>query len=111
MRQKIAYRTVQVLRQGPAERDEILQGGQDRSPPWTPPRRLVSVLWQTVWDRSLPQVREPHRWAARQVWARCRRRGRIAEAWARTKRGVAGAYGWTGSTQAVPWPLDATLIV
>jgi len=111
LRHKIAYRTVQGLRPGPAERDEILQGGPDRSPPWTPPRRLVSVLWPTGWDRSRPQVREPHRWAARQVGARYRRRGRSAEAWARTKRGVAWAYGWTGATQAVPWPRDATLIV
>jgi hypothetical protein len=102
---------VQGLRQGSSERDEILPGGQARSPPRTPPRRLGSVLWQPGGDRSRPQVREPHRWAARQVCERSRRRWRRAEAWARTKRGVAVASGWTGATPAVPWPRDATLIV
>ena len=46
MREKIAYRTVQVLSQGASYRDEILQVGLYRSHPCTPPLRMVSVLWQ-----------------------------------------------------------------
>src|ERR671924_1400602 len=46
MRQKIAYRTVQVLSQGPYDRDEIIQVGQYRANPCTHPLRMVSVLWQ-----------------------------------------------------------------
>jgi hypothetical protein len=49
MRAKTAYRPVEVLSQRPYSRDEIIQVGQYRSPPCTPPLRLVSVLWQGVW--------------------------------------------------------------
>ena len=48
-RPKIAYRTGPVLGQGPDYRDEISPGGQYRAHPCTPPLRLGSVLWQTVW--------------------------------------------------------------
>ena len=46
MREKIAYRTVQVLSQGASYRDEIIQVGLYRSNPCTHPLRMVSVLWR-----------------------------------------------------------------
>jgi hypothetical protein len=48
--------------------------------------------------------------SARQVCERYRRRWRIEEAFALTKRGLDVAYVWTGSTKAVPLQLDAPLI-
>ena len=110
MRQTIAYRTVQVLSQGPYYRDEILQVGQYRSHPCTHPLRMVSVLWQTVWSRSLTNVLDPQRLSARQVCELYRRRWRIEDAFALTKRVLDVAYVWTGSTNAVQWQIYATLI-
>jgi hypothetical protein len=49
MREKTAYRTVQRLSQGLADRDEIIQVGQYRSNPCMHPLRMVSVLWQGAW--------------------------------------------------------------
>ena len=110
MRQKIAYRTVQVLSQGPYYRDEIIQVGQYRSHPCTHPLRMVSVLWQTVWYRYLTNVLDPQRLSARQVCELYRRRWRIEDAFALTKRVLDLAYLWTGSTNAVQLQIYATLI-
>ena len=110
MREKIAYRTVQELSSGPSYRDAIMQMGQYRSNPCRSPVRLVSVLWQGVWSRSLTHVLDPQRLAARQGCALYRRRWRLAEAVALTKRVVDVSYVWPGSTNAVPWQLYATLI-
>jgi hypothetical protein len=110
MRQKIAYRTVQVLSQGPYDRDESIQVGQYRSPPCTHPLRMVAVLGPTVWYRSLTNVRAPQRLSARPIGARYRRRWRLEDALALTKRVLDLASLWTGSTQAVPWQIYATLI-
>jgi hypothetical protein len=49
MREKSAYRTVQVLSQGVYSRDEIIQVGLSRSNPCKHPLRMVSVLWQGAW--------------------------------------------------------------
>jgi hypothetical protein len=49
MREKTAYRPVQVLSGSPYYRDELLHVGQDRSNPCTYPLRMVSVLWQGAW--------------------------------------------------------------
>jgi len=87
MREKIAYRTVQVLSQGASYRDEMIQVGLYRSHPCTHPLRLVSVLWQGTW----------YRW-------------RIEDAFALTKRVLDLAYLWTGSTNAVQLQIYATLI-
>jgi hypothetical protein len=43
-RQKTAYRTLEVLSQGPYYRDEIIKLGQYRSNPCRHPLRMVSVL-------------------------------------------------------------------
>ena len=58
MREKTAYRTVHELSSGPSYRDEIIQMGQYRSNPCQHPVRMVSVLWQGVWYRSLTNVLE-----------------------------------------------------
>ena len=49
MREKIAYRTVQVLGQGAYSRDEMIQVGLYRSTPCPHPLRMGSVLWQGTW--------------------------------------------------------------
>jgi hypothetical protein len=110
MREKTAYRTVQGLSQGPSDRDESIQVGQDHSNPCVHPWRMVSVLWQGVWYRSLPNVLTAQVWSARPVCELYRRRWRIEDAFALTKRLLDVAYVWTGSTNAVPLPISATLI-
>jgi hypothetical protein len=110
LREKTAYRPVQVLSPGGQYRDEIIQVGQYRSHPWTHPRRMVSVLWQGLGYRSVTKVLDPQALSARQVCELDRRRWRIEEAFALTKRLLDWAYVWTGSTNAVQWQLYATLI-
>ena len=110
MRAKIAYRTVQVLSQGPYYRDEIIQVGQYRSNPCTHPLRMVSVLWQGVWYRYLTNVLDPQVLSARQVCELYRRRWRIEDAFAVTKRVLDLAYLWTGSANAVQLQIYATLL-
>jgi hypothetical protein len=110
MREKTAYRTVQVLSESPYSRDEIIQVGQYRSNPCTHPLRMVSVLWQGAWYRYLTNVRDAQVLSARQVCELYRRRWRIEDAFALTKRLLDLAYIWTGSTNAVPWQLYATLM-
>jgi hypothetical protein len=110
MRAKSASRPVQLLSQGPYDRAEIIQVGLYRSTPCRHPLRLGSVLWQGAWSRSLPHVLDPQTLPARQGGARYRRRWRIAEAFAVTKRLWDLAYVWPGSHQAVPWQIYATLM-
>jgi hypothetical protein len=99
-----------VLSQGAYDRDEILQVGLYRSNPCTHPLRMVSVLWQGTWSRYLTNVLDPQQLSARQVCELDRRRWRIEEAFALTKRVLDVAYWWTGSTNAVQWQIYATLI-
>ena len=110
MREKTAYRTVQVLSQGVQYRDEIIQVGQYRSNPCTHPLRMVSVLWQGAWYRYLTNGLDPQALSARQVCELYRRRWRIEDAFALTKRLLDLAYVWTGSTNAVQLQIYATLI-
>ena len=110
MRAKIAYRTVQVLSQGPYYRDEIIQVGQYRSNPCKHPLRMVSVLWQGVWYRYLTNILDPQVVSARQVCELYRRRWRIEDAFAVTKRVLDLAYLWTGSANAVQLQIYATLL-
>jgi hypothetical protein len=109
-REKTAHRTGQVLSQGGPYRDDILQVGQYCSHPWTPPRRMVSVLGPGAWYRSVTNGRDPQALSARRVCEWYRRRWRIEEAFALTTRRLDVAYVWTGSTPAVQWPIHATLI-
>jgi hypothetical protein len=110
MREKTAYYTVQVLSQGPYYRDERIEVGQYRSNPCQHPLRMISVLWQGTWYRYLTNVLAPQELSARQVCELYRRRWRIEDAFALTKRLLDLAYGWTGSTNAVQLQLYATLI-
>jgi Transposase DDE domain len=110
MREKTAYRTVQELSSGPYYRDEIIQVGQYRSNPCRTPLRMVSVLWQGRWYRYLTNVLDPKLLSARQVCELYRRRWRIEDAFALTKRVLDLAYLWTGSTNAVQLQIYATLI-
>jgi hypothetical protein len=110
MREKTAYRTVQVLSGGPYYRDDIVEVGQYRSNPCQYPLRMVSVWWQGAWYRYLTNVLDPQVLAARQVCELYRRRWRIEDAFALTKRLLDLAYVWTGSTNAVQWQLYATLV-
>src|SRR5262249_8726686 len=110
MRAKIASRTVQVLSQGPYYRDEIIQVGQYRSNPCKHPLRMVSVLWQGVWYRYVTNVLDPQVLSARQVCELYRRRWRIEDAFALTKRLLDLAYLWTGASNGVQLQIYATLI-
>jgi hypothetical protein len=110
MREKTAYRTVQVLSESPSYRDTIIQVGQYRANPCTYPLRLVSVLWQGAWYRYLTNVLDPHMLSARQVCELYRCRWRIEDAFALTKRLLDLAYVWTGSTNAVQLQIYATLM-
>jgi hypothetical protein len=110
MREKTAYRTVQELSSSPHYRDELIQVGQYRSNPCTYPLRMVAVWWQGTWYRYLTNVLDPHVLSARQVCELYRRRWRIEDAFALTKRLLDLAYWWTGSTNAVQLQLYATLL-
>jgi hypothetical protein len=110
IREKTAYRTVQMLSQGLAYRDEIIQVGQYRSNPCRHPLRMVSVLWQGAWYRYLTKVLDPQVLSPRQVCELYRRRWRIEDAFALTKRLLDLAYVWTGSSNAVQLQIYATLI-
>jgi hypothetical protein len=110
MREKTAYRTVRGLSSGPAYRDEIIHVGQYRSNPCRHPLRLVSVLWQGMWYRYLTNVLDPQVLSARQVCELYRRRWRIEDAFALTKRVLDLAYLWTGSANAIQLQIYATLI-
>jgi hypothetical protein len=101
---------VQVLSDGPYDRDAIVEVGPDRSHPCQSPLRLVSVWWQGAWYRYLSHGLAPQVLAARQVCELYRRRWRIEAAFALTKRLLDLAYVWTGSTNAVQWQLYATLV-
>jgi Transposase DDE domain len=110
MREKTAYRTVHALSCGPYYRDEIIQVGQYRANPCQHPLRMVSVRWQGTWYRYLTNVRDPQGLSARQVCELYRRRWRIEEACALTKRLLDLAYVWTGSSNAVQLQIYATLM-
>ena len=110
-REKTAHRTVPELRRRPHDRAALIPVGQCRSTPCQPPLRLVSVRWPGVGYRDLTKGREPQVLSARQVGALARRRWRLEAAVALTKRLLAVADVWTGSTPAGPWQIAATLIV
>jgi IS4 transposase len=71
---------------------------------------MVSVWWEGVWYCSLTNVLDPQVLSARQVCELYRRRWRIEDAFALTKRVLDLAYLWTASTNAVQLQIYATLI-
>ena len=110
MREKTAYRTVRELSSSPYYRDEIIAVGQYRSNPCRYPLRMVSVQWQAVWYRYLTNVLDPQVLSARHVCELYRRRWRIEDAFALTKRVLDLAYLWTDSPTAIQLQIYATLI-
>jgi hypothetical protein len=109
-REKSASRTAPERLRRPPDRDESIQVGQDRSHPCHHSRRMVSVRGPGVWSRYLTNVLAPQVLSARQVCEWYRRRWRIEDACALTKWLWDWAYVWAGSTYAVPWQIDATLM-
>ena len=110
VRQKTAYRTVQVLGKGPHYRDELIELGQYRSNPCRQRVRLVAVLWHGQWYRYLTNVLDPQVLSARQVCELYRRRWRIEDAFLVTKRVLDLAYLWKASPNGVQLQLYATLL-
>jgi Transposase DDE domain len=108
LRQKTAYKVVEVLGAGACWRDEIIELGKYRSNPCRERVRLVSVLWGSTWYRYLTNVLEPEKLAAREVAALYRQRWRIEEAFLLTKRLLGLAYLWVGDTNGVQIQLYAT---
>lgn len=111
LREKTAYKVVEVLGAGACWRDEIIELGQYRSNPCQQRVRLVSVLWGTTWYRYLTNVLEPTELRAREVAALYRQRWRIEEAFLLTKRLLGLAYLWVGETNGVQIQLYATWLV
>src|SRR5882724_8547890 len=110
MREKTAYRTVRELSSSPYYRDAIIAVGQYRSNPCQYPLRMVSVQWEGVWYRYLTNVLDTQVLSARHVCELYRRRWRIEDAFALTKRILDLAYLWTGSPNAIQLQIYATLI-
>ena len=110
LRQGTTYRTLQILSQGPAYRDELVQVGTYRAHPCRHRLRLVSVLWGGQWHRYLTNVLDPQVLSARQVCELYRRRWRIEDAFLLTKRVLDLAYLWTTSPNGVQLQILATFI-
>lgn len=110
LREKTAYRRLQVLAQGEHYRDEIIELGLYRSHPCEYPVRLVSVLWGTTWYQYLTNVLDPQQLTPQQVCDLYRRRWRIEDAFNLTKRLLGLSYLWVGDTNGVQIQLFATWI-
>lgn len=108
LREKTAYKVVEVLGAGSCWRDEIIALGVYRSNPCSARVRLVSVLWGTTWYRYLTNVLEPDQLSAREVATLYRQRWRIEEAFLLTKRLLGLAYLWVGESNGVQIQLYAT---
>jgi hypothetical protein len=108
LRQKTAYKVVEVLGAGTSWRDEIIELGVHRSNPCRERVRMVSILWGTTWYRYLTNVLDPGKLSAREVAMLYRQRWRIEEAFLLTKRLLGLAYLWVGDTNGVQIQLYAT---
>ena len=110
MREKTGYMVEAVLGEGPMYRDRVIRVGLYRSNPCRHLLRLVEVRWNGVWHRYLTNVLDPGRLSAQDVCELYRRRWRIEEAFAQTKRLLDLAYLWTSSRNAVQLQVYATLV-
>ncbi len=110
MREKTAYQVVQTLSSGPRYRDELIELGQYRSNPCQHRLRLVSVLWDTTWYGYLTNVLEPEQLPPHLACELYRRRWRIEDAFALTKRLLGLAYFWVGDRNGVQIQIYATWI-
>lgn len=110
MRQGVAYRTLEVLSEGPSYRDEIIQMGLYSSDPCEHPVRMVSILWGTTWYRYISNELDDRRLSAQQLTELYRNRWRVEEAFAITKRLLGLSYLWVGGNNGVEIQIYATLI-
>jgi hypothetical protein len=110
LREKTAYQVVQALSTGPRYRDELVQLGTYRSNPCRHRVRLVSVLWDSTWYCYLTNVLDPKQLPPHLVCELYRRRWRIEDAFALTKRLLGLAYLWVGDTNGVQIQIYATWI-
>jgi hypothetical protein len=109
-REKTAFQVREVLSFGSHYRDEIIKMGEYRSNPCKHPVRMVSVLWGANWYYYLTNVLEPEKLSAQQVCDLYRRRWRIEDAFAITKRLLGLAYVWVGNSQGMEIQIYATWI-
>lgn len=110
LREKTAYKVVEVLSSGPYYKDEIIEMGQYRSNPCKHRVRHVAVLWNSTWHDYLTNVLDPEVLSARQVCELYQRRWRIEEAFLLTKRLLGLSYLWVGSSNGVAIQIYATWI-
>lgn len=110
LREKTAHRKVQTFSSGPRYRDELIELGQYRSNPCQHQLRLVSVLWDTTWYCYLTNVLDPNLLPPHLVCELYRRRWRIEDAFALTKRLLGLAYLWVGDSNGVQIQIYATWI-
>jgi Transposase DDE domain len=109
-RDKVAFTVIKVLSFGSYYRDEIIKMGEYKALPCEYPVRMVSVLWGANWYFYLTNVLDPTRLSARQVCDLYRRRWRIEDAFAVTKRLLGLAYVWVGNTNGMEIQIYATWI-
>jgi hypothetical protein len=109
-REKTAFKVKQVLSAGSHYRDEIIKMGAYRSNPCQYPVRMVSVLWGATWYYYLTNVLDPAQLSAQQVCDLYRRRWRIEDAFALTKRLLGLAYVWVGNRNGISIQIYATWI-
>ncbi len=110
LREKTAYKVVCCLANAPLYRDEIIAMGQYRSNPCEHPVRLVSVLWGKTWYYYLTNVLDVEALSAQQVCDLYRRRWRIEDAFALTKRLLGLAYLWVSHSNGVEIQIYSTWI-
>jgi hypothetical protein len=110
MREKTAYKTIEVLGEGARYRDEIIKMGLYRSNPCQHPVRMVSVLWNGTWYRYLTNFVDPKKLSARRIVELYRSRWRIEQAFMITKRLLGLAYLWVGHTNGVQIQIYCTWI-
>lgn len=110
LREKTSYQVVQTLSRAERYRDELIELGQYRSNPCQHRLRLVSLLWDTTWYCYLTNVLEPKQLPPHLVCELYRRRWRIEDAFALTKRLLGLAYLWGGDSNGVQIQLYATWI-
>lgn len=109
-REKTVARVTKTLSSGPRYRDELIQLGQYRSNPCRHPVRMVSVLWDATWYCYLTNVLDPQVLPPHLVCELYRRRWRIEDAFALTKRLLGLAYIWCGDHNGVQIQIYATWI-
>jgi hypothetical protein len=110
LREKTAYRVVEVLSQGPRYRDQIIELGLYRSNPCHQRVRLVEVQWGTSWYRYLTNVLDAQQLSARQVCELYRRRWKIEDAFLLTKQLLGLSYLWVGGQNGVQVQIYATWV-